>query len=379
MLVSVPRAPSPAHVRSHVASPVMPSPAPRPRARSYGLRFGDLPTGAHNAITDVPGVRVGQVTVWHGDGDEPIARTGVTAIVPDAPLEMFRRPMAAAPAVLNGAGELTGSVAMAEWGLLETPIVLTGTSSVGRAYDAVVDEMYDAGADEVVIPVVGECDDSWLDDFRRRWVTTAHVREALSIAHDGPVAEGPVGAGTGMVTMGYKAGIGTASRVIDGLGTIGVLLLCNFGGRRQMRIGGVPVGELLPPDDEAAPTLDTGGSCLGVVMTDLPLDARQLARVAKRIGMGLARVGSVAHHGSGDIFCAVSTTNRLARRVGGRVAVELVGDGSMNDVFPAVVDAAEEAVCNALFVADTVAGVDGTVVPGLPLDQVLPLLARPAS
>jgi D-aminopeptidase len=354
----------------------MPPPPPRPRARAHGLRFGDLPTGAHNAITDVPGVRVGQITVWHGDGNEPIARTGATVIVPDAPAQMFGRPMAAAPAVLNGAGELTGSITMAEWGLLETPIALTGTSSVGRAYDALVDEMYAAGADEVVIPVVGECDDSWLDEFQRRWLTTDHVRQALATADDGPVAEGPVGAGTGMVTMGFKAGIGTASRVLDGLGTVGVLLLCNFGGRRQLRICGVPVGELLPLDVPTAPTLDTGGSCLGVVMTDLPLDARQLQRVARRVGMGLARMGSVAHHGSGDIFCAVSTTNRMPRGTSGRYSVELIADGSMNDVFPAVVDAAEEAVCNALFVADTVSGVGGNVVPGLPLDQVLPLLAR---
>ena len=145
--------------------------------------------------------------------------------------------------------------------------------------------------------------------------------------------------------MGYKAGIGTASRVIDGLGTIGVLLLCNFGGRDQLRIAGVPVGRLLGDDVATAPTLDTGGSCLGVVMTDLPLDARQLQRVARRVGMGLARMGSVAHHGSGDIFCAVSTTNRQPRGASGRVSVELVADGSMNDIFPAVVDAAEEAVC----------------------------------
>jgi D-aminopeptidase len=340
------------------------------------LRFGDLPTGAQNAITDVPGVRVGHVTVWHGERGDPIARTGATAIVLDEPHAMFERPMAAAPAVLNGAGELTGSIAMAEWGLLETPIVLTATSSVGRAYDAVVDEMYESGADEVVVPVVGECDDSWLDDFRRRWVTQAHVREALRAAANGPVAEGAVGAGAGMVTMGFKGGIGTASRALEGLGTVGVLLLCNFGDRRQLRIGGVPVGRLLPEDVGAAPTLDTAGSCLGVVVTDLPLDARQLTRVARRVGMGLARMGSVAHHGSGDIFCAVSTTNRQPRRERGLTDVRLVRDGSMNEVFSAVVDASEEAVCNALFVADTVEGVDGNVVPGLPLDAVLPLLRQ---
>lgn len=341
--------------------------------------------GPHDAITDVPGVRVGHVTVWAGDParHEPVARTGVTAIVPDDLGALFRRPMAAASAVLNGAGELTGSVEIREWGIVETPIVLTSTSAVGRAYDAVVDAMFAAGADEVVIPVVGECDDSWLDDMYRRWVTTDHVRRALDLASDGPVAAGVVGAGAGMVTMGHKAGIGTASRVIDGVGTVGVLLLCNFGGSRLLRLGGAHVGEALHrdrPDTAAvggvAPTLDTGGSCLGVVMTDAPLDARQLERVARRVGLGLARTGSVAHHGSGDIFCAVSTTHRTDRRQRGRVRVELLGDGELDAVFTAVVDATEESVADALFVADTVVGVDGHVAPGLPVERVLQLLRR---
>ena len=227
--------------------------------------------------------------------------------------------------------------------------------------------------------MVGECDDSHLDDMRRRWVTAAHAREALAAATDGPVAEGAVGAGTGMVTMGHKAGIGTASRHLPGVGTVGVLLLCNFGALRDLRLGGVMVGQALAATARAtppAPTLDQGGSCIGVVCTDIPLDARQLARVARRIGLGLARVGSIAHHGSGDIFCAVSTANRQPRNATGVVAIELLADGSLNDVFAAVVDATEEAVCNALFVADTVVGVGGTVVPGLPVDQVLGLLAR---
>jgi len=357
-------------------------PSPRPRARDLGLTFGPFSTGRHNAITDVPGVRVGHVTVWHGDGDEPIARTGVTAIVPDEPAALFAMPMPAAPAVLNGAGELTGTIEMTEWGVLETPILLTGTSSVGRVADGVVDELFAAGVDEVVIPVVGECDDSHLDDMRRRWVTAAHARQALAAATDGPVAEGVVGAGTGMVTMGHKAGIGTASRYLPGLGTVGVLLLCNFGAARDMRIGGVMVGEALahlPDASPPAPTLDQGGSCIGVVCTDVPLDARQLARVARRVGLGLARVGSVAHNGSGDIFCAISTANRLPRNATGRATIELLTDGSINEVFAAVVDATEEAVCNALFVADTVTGVGGHVVPGLPVDRVLSLVARARS
>jgi D-aminopeptidase len=339
-----------------------------------GLAFGSFATGTHNAITDVPGLRVGHVTLWHGDGERPIARTGVTAIVPDEPAALFARPMPAASSVLNGAGELTGTIEMGEWGVIETPILLTGTSSVGRVADGVVDELFAAGADEVVIPVVGECDDSYLDDMRRRWVTAAHAREALATATTGPVAEGAVGAGAGMVTMGYKAGIGTASRSLPGLGTVGVLLLCNFGSQPDLRIGGLMVGAALTASGQPAPTLDRGGSCIGIVATDIQLDARQLARVATRVGLGLARVGSVAHHGSGEIFCAFSTANRQPRAATGIHTIELLADGSIDDVFAAVVDATEEAACNALFVADTVTGVHGHTVPGLPVHRVLDLL-----
>ncbi|MDO8364629.1 MAG: P1 family peptidase [Actinomycetota bacterium] len=374
-------------------------PMPRARARDLGLTFGTWATGPNNAITDVPGVKVGHVTLWHGgegggDGGSDagtggdagaIARTGVTAIVPDDPATLFARPMPAASAVLNGAGELTGTIEMAEWGILETPILLTGTTAVGRVSDGVVDELFAAGVAEVVIPVVGECDDSHLDDIRSRWVTAAHARQALAAATSGPVAEGVVGAGTGMITMGFKAGVGTASRVVPGVGTVGVLLLCNFGSLADLRIGGAHVGPLLRPAATPgapasglapAPTQDKGGSCLGVVFTDAPLDARQLARVARRVGLGLARVGAVAHNGSGDIFCAVSTANRLARDATGVHGAQLLADGSLDGVFSAVVDATEEAVCNALFVADTVAGTQGHVVPGLPVQRVLELVAR---
>jgi D-aminopeptidase len=318
-------------------------------------------------------VRVGHVTVWRDpvDGDDGVARTGVTAIVPDDVAAMFGRPMAAGVAVLNGAGELTGSIELREWGILETPITLVATNNVGRAYDAVVDAVLASGIDEVVIPVVGECDDSWLDDISWRWLTAEHVRTALDSAAAGPVAEGVVGAGTGMITMGHKAGVGTASRVLDGLGTIGVLLLCNFGGARQLRLGGRPVGETLMAERDTAPMRDEGGSCIGVVCTDIPLDARQLERVARRVGLGLARTGSVAHHGSGDIFVAVSTSNRRDRTATGFATHRLLADGSLDPVFTAVVDASEEAVANALFVADTVTGVDGHVAPGLPVERVV--------
>lgn len=321
---------------------------------------------------------MGHVTTWRdpADGDDGIARTGVTAIVPDSVSGMFHRPMAAGVAVLNGAGELTGSIEVKEWGILETPIVLTSTNNVGRGYDAVVDAALAEGVTDVVVPVVGECDDSWLDDITRRWTTTDHVRAALSNATHGPVSEGVVGAGTGMITMGHKAGIGSSSRVLDGIGTIGVLLLCNFGGGKLLRIGGIPVGEILAAERVAAPTLDRGGSCLGVVLTDIPLDARQLERVARRVGLGLARVGSVAHNGSGDIFLAASTTNRHHRDATGLLDIRILADASLDPIFTAVVDAAEEAVINALFVADTVAGVNGNTARGLPVDRVLELIRR---
>lgn len=328
-------------------------------------------------MTDVPGVRVGHVTVWKDpdDGDVGFARTGVTAIVPDGIAAMHAAPMPAGVAVLNGAGELTGAIQLREWGILETPIVLVATNNVGRAADAVVDAALAAGVtNDVILPVVGECDDSWLDDISHRWVTTHDVRTALDIATDAPVAEGSVGAGTGMVTMGHKGGIGTASRVVEGVGTLGVLLLCNFGAARQLRVGGRLVGpDLSVARDVAAPT-DRGGSCLGVVLTDIPLDARQCERVARRVGLGLARMGSVAHHGSGDIFIAASTANRVERTTRGIVERSVLADDSLDSVFTAVVDASEEAVTNALFVADTVSGVDGHTAPGLPVAHVLELL-----
>ena len=361
----------------------MPPPSPRPRPRELGLTFGSLPTGEHNAITDVPGVTVGHVTIWHDEPDG-IARTGVTAIVPDEIAALWERPMAAGYAVLNGCGELTGTIAMAEWGTLEAPIMLTGTTAVGRVFDAVVDAVFEAvpragGDDEVVpVPVVGETDDSWLDESRRRHVTSADAREAIRAARKGPVAEGAVGAGTGMVTMECKAGIGTSSRALPRLGTVGVLVLANFGGLDQLRLGGVAVGTTLAAERAAAErSRAEAGSCIGVVATDIPLDARQLTRVARRVGLGLARLGSIGGHGSGEIFCAFSTSNRRSGMAEGVAPVDVLGDGSINAVFAATVDATEEAVTNALFVADTVVGRDGHVAPGLPVDRVLELVHHP--
>ena len=351
-------------------------PAPRPRARDLGVDLGELPTGPLNAVTDVPGVLVGHVTCW---SDDPVARTGVTAVLPTTLADVFHHPPAAGVAVLNGVGELTGSLSIAELGFLDTPILLTGTTYVGRAFDAVVDAMLDAvpavGEDDVAAPVVGECDDSWLDDVRRRNVTVADCRAAIDGATGGPVAEGVVGAGTGMITMGHKAGIGTSSRVLDGVGTVGVLVLANFGGRRQLASPAVRSGGCSMTKRRAATARGEAGSCIGLVVTDIPLDSRQLARVARRVGLGLARVGSTASNYSGDIFCAVSTGNRMPRFASSPVPPrELLADDGINDVFAATVEATEEAVLNALFVADTVVGRAGHTAPGLPVERVLELL-----
>jgi D-aminopeptidase len=348
-------------------------PEPRgPRLRELGLRIGELETGATDSIVDVAGVAVGHVTVWRDEPEPPegrgVARTGVTVIVPGAPAAVYREPVPAGVAVLNGAGELTGSLQIAEWGLLETPVYLTSTMAVGRVFDGAVTTATVAdpavGVDDVLIPVVAECDDSWLNDARTVQVEAGDAGRAVEAASSQPPAEGAVGAGTGMRCFGWKGGIGTASRVVPELGcTAGVLVLANFGSRRQLRIDGVPIGRLLGAEPEPTPA----GSCIAVVATDAPLAASQLERVARRAGLGLARAGSVAHHGSGEIFLAFTTMR-------GEAGTEPVADRELDPLFAAVVDATEESVLNALWAAPDVVGRDGRLVRGLPHDQVLELL-----
>lgn len=357
-------------------------PEPRgPRLREHGLRIGDLEPGPANAIADVPGVAVGHVTVWRDEPAPPrgrgVARTGVTAILPGVPDTLFGEPVPAGAAVLNGAGELTGFLQVSEWGVLETPVYLTSTMAVGRVFDGAVAAACEAdpavGVDDVVIPVVGECDDSALSDARVVQVEAADAAGALAAASIGAVAEGAVGAGTGMTCFGRKGGIGTSSRVVPGLGcTLGVLVLANFGDARELRVDGVPAGRLLEPVGERP---RPAGSCIAVVATDAPLSPAQLERVARRAGLGLARTGSVAHHGSGEIFLAFSVSGRRPRRERApRVEVELVADAQLDALFTATVDATEEAVLNALWAAVDVTGRDGRVVRALPHDDVLELL-----
>jgi D-aminopeptidase len=341
--------------------------APAASLRAHGLRIGELEPGPRNAISDVAGVSVGHVTVVRDEPDPPegrgVARSGVTAIAPAAPDSLVREPLAAGTAVLNGAGELTGSLQIAEWGVIETPIYLTATMSVGRVYDGAVAAAVAAdarvGVETVVIPVVGECDDSWLNDARVVQVEAADAGRALAAASE-DVQQGAVGAGTGMVCFDRKGGVGTASRVAGA--TVGVLVLANFGSARELRVDGVPVGRLLDPPPS---TRSPAGSCIAVVATDAPLTTAQLTRLARRAGLGLARTGSVAHHGSGEIFVAFS-----AARGGDALA-----DRELDPLFAATVDAAEEAVLNALWAAQTTTGREGRVAHALPHDDVLELLA----
>lgn len=364
----------------------MPAPTPRGRAREHGIPVGSMPTGPHNAITDVPGVRVGHHTVWQ-DG-EVVARTGVTAIWPHAG-NPFRERVYAATSSFNGYGIITGDLVLDEWGLLGAPIVLCDTANVGIAYEASVRYMGRldpaVGRDDVLMPLVAECDDGFLNDNRATTLTPDHVYDALDAATDGPIAEGVVGAGTGMQLFDFKGGIGTSSRQV-GLGgttyTIGVLLNTNFGTRHQLRIAGLPVGRELTED---MPVHHKEGSCIGIVATDLPLHPKQLRRLARRVDIGLGRVGSVGNDGSGEIFMAFSTAHRIPREApGGTQSIEVMVEGQFwthgspfDDVFDAVAEAAEEAALNALCQADTVRGRDGHVLHGLPIDRAVALLRRP--
>jgi D-aminopeptidase len=331
------------------------------RLRELGLRIGELEPGATDSIADVAGVRVGHVTVWRDEPEPPegrgVARTGVTAVVPPS------LPLRAGVAVLNGAGELTGAHEIREWGLLETPVYLTATMAVGRVYDGAVSVAVAGdprvGLEDVVIPVVGECDDSDLSEARVVQVEAVDAGRAVEASTGWPFDEGAVGAGTGMSCLGWKGGIGSASRMA-GEHALGALVLANYGMGRQLRVAGVPVGEVIPGEARSKPA----GSCIVVVATDAPLSSASLERVARRAGLGLARTGSVAHHGSGEIFLAFSTSSRGAE-VEGR---------ALDVLFAATVDATEEAVLNALWAARDVQGRDGRVVRRLPHDEVLELL-----
>jgi D-aminopeptidase len=362
----------------------------RRRLRDLGFVIGHLPTGPHNAITDVSGVRVGHTTLIEGDGPlivgEGPVRTGVTAVLPHD--DIFYNRVIAGSFVLNGAGEVSGLTQVAEWGLLETPILLTNTLAVGKVSDAAVKWMTrrfpGIGTDyDVIIPLVGECDDSWLNDAVGRHVRSEHVYRAIEQAAGGPVAEGSVGAGTGLITCDFKSGIGTSSRRVPigpdgvtGTYTLGVLVQSNFGVMRSLRVDGVPVGQVLEPVlADRDRRIRNAGSIIVVVATDAPLLSSQLVRLCKRAALGIGRVGSFAAHGSGEILVGFSTANKVPR-VTSRMtaAIEVLLDEACDGLYEAIVECTEEAIVNSLCMAEEMRGPTGHVAPALPLDLLIEIL-----
>lgn len=357
----------------------------RGRARDFGVRIGGLPTGPRNAITDVRGVRVGHATVVR----DPGVRTGVTAVLPTAGLPWEER-VYVGTHVLNGYGEMVGTYQLDEWGILQTPIVLTSSMFIGRAYDATARWIArHPGTEEGYMPVVSECDDSFLNDVRSWPLAEGDVWAALEAAAAAPpgheVAEGCVGAGTGMQCFGFKGGIGTASRVVPeevGGYTVGALVLTNHGRRPELRIDGVPVGRELADLMPEGPAGPTEGSCVCVVATDAPMLPHQVRRLAVRAALGLGRGGSNANDTSGELMVAFSTAQSLPRETAdGTVAVRALLDGRhgpsvFSPLFAAAVEAVEEAVVNALFTATTTVGRDGNTLHALPIERTLELLAR---
>jgi len=351
----------------------------RPRARDLGVAPGILSPGPLNAITDVPGVLVGQVTVIEADS----VRTGITAILPHAG-NLFLERVPAAIVVGNGFGKLLGSTQVNELGELETPILLTCTLCVWKAADAMVEWMLGLpGMDKVrsINPVVGETNDGYELNIaiRSRPITAAQVRQALTSAHGGPVEEGSVGAGTGTRAFDWKGGIGTSSRKVPaaiGPYTVGVLVQTNFGG--VLQIMGAPVGRELPRKVSATETrAHADGSIMMVVATDAPLSDRNLKRLASRALMGLARTGSVAGNGSGDYVIAFSTAPEVRRtRDATRLTTtELGNTEQLSSLYEAVIEATEEAIYNSLFKATTISSKGGTV-EAIPIDKVREILAR---
>lgn len=359
--------------------------ANRKRLRDLGISIGRFKTGKWNAITDVEGVQVGHCTLIEGKGElipgKGPVRTGVTAILPNGK-DIYNDRVVGGGFVLNGAGEISGFTQVLEWGLIETPILLTNSLSVGACSEAMIRYLMDhhpeiGVTEDVVFPLVGECDDSWLNDIRGRHVQFEHVLRAVESSVNGPVQEGSVGAGTGMITCDFKAGIGTSSRKLpDAMGgyTVGVLVVSNFGVMRELRLDGLPVGELLASKfaDVKKRGEQNYGSIIAVVATDAPLLPHQLNRLAKRVGLGIGRVGSYAAHGSGEIIMAFSTANQVPRVSSKMVyRMKILLDRRMDPIYEATVDATEEAILNSMCMSPSMEGVNGNFAPGIPLEELV--------
>jgi len=360
----------------------------RQRVRELGISIGQYPPGPLNAITDVSGVKVGHTTLIRGEGPlkpgEGPVRTGVTVVIPRE--DVWHKKVAAGAFVLNGTGEMTGLSWVAESGFLEYPIALTNTLNVPRVANGVMSWMIgrypEIGiSDDTLTPVVAECDDGRLNDIQGRHVSEQDVAKALDTASSGPVPEGTVGAGTGMVSYGFKGGIGTASRRLpekEGGYTVGVLVNANHGRRPELVIRGVPVGQLYDAAQPMTQAVQPGlseGSIIVIVSTDAPLDGRQLTRLAKRAALGLARTGSTARHGSGDFMLAFSTANVIPHYPKEQTYTLVhLADIHLNPLIAATVEATEEAILNALTTATTVVGRDNRRIEAIALDRLKALV-----
>ena len=340
----------------------------QPRARDLGIAIGRLPSGPANAITDVPGLTVGHTTLIEGEA----VRTGVTVVVPPP------TPFFAGSHTINGNGELTGLEWIRDSGTLTTPIGLTNTHSVGVVRDALVAAAR-PGEWDWSLPVVGETRDGVLNDVNGFHVRPEHVFAAFAAAKDGPVEEGSVGGGTGMVCHGFKGGIGTASRVVEDGWIVGVLVQANHGRRPRLRVNGVPVGERIGPEVVPLPESGAGegaGSIIVLIATDAPLLPGQCERVARRAAFGIARTGGMGERSSGDFALCFATGNGALVTDEPELPLRMLNDGRLDALYEAVIDAVEESIVNAMLASQTMTGRNGNTVYGLPSDLLLEALSR---
>jgi D-aminopeptidase len=378
-----------ASVLSASLLPAQDKPAAKQRARDLGVPFDGAP-GPLNAITDVSGVTVGHTTLISGEGKLQIGkgpvRTGVTAILPRGK-DTMSNPVFAGWWSLNGNGEMTGTTWVEESGFLEGPVMITNTHSVGVVRDAVIQWRVNHGQPDPTgywwsLPVVAETWDGWLNDINGFHVKAEDAFHAIDSAHGGPVEEGGVGGGTGMICNEFKGGIGTSSRKFEIKGasyTVGVLVQCNYGVRPNLRIAGVPVGREIP-ENSAYSSASFGevdrGSIIVVVATDAPLVSHQLKRLARRVSLGLGRNGSISGNGSGDIFIAFSTANSGAAAADHLVDLRMLPNDLIEPVFASTVQATEEAVINAMVAAETMTGIENHRVIALPHDRLREVLKK---
>lgn len=331
------------------------------RLRDYGIIIGEMKTGKKNSITDVEGVKVGHVTLNDGE-----IQTGVTAILPHIG-NIFKEKLMAVSHVINGFGKTMGTIQIDELGTIETPIILTNTLSIGTAADALIDYMLEQNEDigdttGTVNPVVCECNDQYLNDIRGKHIKKEHINEAIKNASD-DFEEGAVGGGRGMSCLGFKGGIGTASRVLE-LGddefTIGALVMSNFGARGNLTVDGVKIGKSVEEQESKMRSREDKGSIIIILAVDIPLTERQLKRIAKRAAAGLARTGSYFGNGSGDIVIGFSTANRINHyETNSTIPIRMFNENKMDTAFIAASEAVEEAILNSLVCAETTMGKDG--------------------